>query len=173
LLLEWSKRIEDGDRIYTLGPGYPVLGGGMRVTLRDPNPSPHRALFFRGRGGWTLVGGRAGSAPTSGTISSTLGELAILTDDSPPTISRFSLEGSHSRLPHLRFRYHDDLSGIEYDSLKTYLDGAVVIADVDGEHRRATVIPSTPLARGTHRLTIRIADNMGNQSTVERTFTLR
>jgi hypothetical protein len=173
LLLDWSKTTDAGDAIYTLGPGYPVLGGGLRISLRDPQPAPHRALFFRGRGGWTLIGGLDGSDPYSGKLSSTLGEVAIMTDDTPPTIRSFTMEGSHSAHPKLRFRYRDDLSGIEYDSLKTYLDGAVVIADVDGEHRRAAVIPSAPLARGTHRLTIHIADRMGNQATVERSFTVR
>jgi hypothetical protein len=173
LLLENAKTTDEGDPVFTLGPGYPVLGGGLRVALRDPRPRPHRALFFRGRGGWTLIGGRDGADPCSGKLTSTLGELAIKTDDTPPSIRSFTMEGARSSFPKLRFRYRDDLSGIEYDSLKTYLDGAVVIADVDGEHRRATVIPSAPLARGTHRLTIHIADRMGNQSTVERSFTVR
>jgi hypothetical protein len=173
LLLRWSRMEDDGERVYTLGPGFPVLGNGFRVTLRDPTPGPHRALFFRGRGDWTLIGGRHGSPANTGRLSSTLGELAMLADSVAPTVSRFSVEGTRSRLPRLRFRYRDDRSGIEYDSLKTYLDGSVVIAEVDGEHRRATVIPSAPLARGTHRLTIRIADKMGNQSIVERSFTLR
>jgi len=54
-----------------------------------------------------------------------------------------------------------------------YIDSVVVIPEIDGEHRRAVYQVNDPLERGSHHLTIRITDKMGNTSEVERRFTVR
>ena len=109
----------------------------------------------------------------NGTISQTLGDLAIRSDDTPPNISRLSITRLSSRRPNISFRYGDNFSGVEYHELKTYIDSVAVIPEVDGEHHRATYVAPHPLERGSHRLTIRIQDKMGNTNVTERQFKVR
>jgi hypothetical protein len=97
----------------------------------------------------------------------------IKTDDVPPNISRLSIRQASSRRPVISFRYGDNLSGVEYQELKMYIDGVAVIPEVDGEHHKAIYTAARPLERGSHQLTIRIMDRMGNSNVLERTFSVR
>jgi hypothetical protein len=81
--------------------------------------------------------------------------------------------GGASPKPSISFRFRDNLSGVEYKEVKVYIDGIVVIPEIDGEHRRATAQPPSPLAKGSHRLTIHVSDRMGNRAEVERSIHVR
>ena len=49
-----------------------------------------------------------------------------------------------------------------------YIDGEFVVPEIDGEHHRASYIAQEPLAKGTHLLTIRMKDKMGNSVDLQR-----
>ncbi|MEW6509430.1 MAG: M23 family metallopeptidase [Bacteroidota bacterium] len=172
LFLRWEAIASDDVHGYALKPVETILRDGLTVTVRDSSDDPHRALFFRSRGGWELIGGE-GADRTSGHIDRSLGEVALLRDDTPPSIYGLSISTRGTRRPVIRFRFQDDRSGIEYDRLKVYIDGAVVIPEIDGEHRRAVCQVTEPLERGPHQLTVRLHDRLGNATTVERRFFLR
>jgi hypothetical protein len=165
----------DPEAHYTLLPDNTILRGELRVTVANGQPKDGEGLYFTGLSGWELLDKASGISKKTfaGTITRTLGELIIESDETPPNISRLSIRNASSRRPTITFRYGDNLSGVEYKELKTYIDGKVIIAEVDGEHRRATYTPTRPLERGSHRLTIRIKDKMGNSNVLERLFSIR
>jgi len=73
----------------------------------------------------------------------------------------------------ISFRFQDNLAGIEYQQVKLYIDGVMTIPEIDGEHKRVFCIPDTSLERGSHRLSIRLQDKMGNVALFGRTFNVR
>ena len=101
-----------------------------------------------------------------------LGDVAVLNDSTPPVLSALRVSRRADARPVISFRWHDDLSGVDYQSLKLYIDGEVCIPEVDGEHRRAVYRPPVPLSRGPHLMKILLKDNLGNTTTGERRFVI-
>jgi hypothetical protein len=130
-------------------------------------------LFIRRRGGWSLVGRPGEDGALHGKIHRELGEVTALDDDTPPSVSRLSVTTARRGVPVVAFRYSDDLSGVDYDELKLYLDGTAVIPEVDGEHRRVRYQADLALAYGTHLVSIRLKDRLGNLRTHDHRFVLR
>ncbi len=171
LFLRYAKSVTPDGTVYTLTPEAVILRDGLTVSIAD-SAGGHRGLFFRNGGQWEFIGGGESGLAT-GTMTRTLGEVALLTDDAPPVVSLISITGTSGRRPVIRFRFNDAMAGIEYDDLKAYIDNAVVIPEIDGEHHRALLQPPEPLERGSHQLTIHLKDRMGNATTAERRFVLR
>jgi hypothetical protein len=171
LFLRYEKTVTGEGTVYALAPASVILRDGLSVSIAD-SAGGRRGLFFRTGGRWELIGRRA-TGLTTGRIRRTLGELALLADDDPPVVSHIRIAGTSGRRPVIRFRFHDALAGIEYDELKVYIDSAVVIPEIDGEHHRALLQFPEPLERGSHQLTIHLKDRMGNATTAERRFVLR
>ncbi|HTO94957.1 MAG TPA: M23 family metallopeptidase [Bacteroidota bacterium] len=166
LFLCVTKSPDDGDTVYRLAPGAAVLGSGLSVRIRPRAGDPHGGLFARRTGAWQYIGGRG--SPAAGRIRVRLGEVALLDDSTPP-----ALLGLRVARGLITARFGDDLSGVEYDSLKTYIDGQLVIPEIDGRRRRAIVDSRERFARGPHQLTLRLADRMGNTRTTVRRLFLR
>jgi hypothetical protein len=159
-----------GGRSYRLGPSHVVLKRGITVAMeRDATTSGD--LYVRRRGDWSLLA-RAlqNEVPVAGRLRRSLGELTLMADTRGPSIGKLDFPVLSRRQIRFSFAYDDDLAGVDYDSLKTYIDGAVVIPEIDGEHHRVRYLSRDPLERGPHRLTIRLRDNVGNLTTVERRF---
>jgi hypothetical protein len=97
----------------------------------------------------------------------------LVVDDAPPAVSRIRIRSTATPGQLFSFHFKDNLSGVDYDELKTYIDGRIVIPEIDGEHRKASYQPKIPLQRGSHQLTIHLTDNQGNTTAVERRFVLR
>ena len=167
--LERDQSAGNGRR-YRLGPPDVVLRRGIAVTMEGDKDNTGD-LYVRGRGGWSLIA-RAlpGTTPVTGRLGSSLGELALLADTRGPSVQTLRFPVLSRRKVRFSFSYDDDLSGVDYDSLKTYIDGAVVIAEIDGEHHRVHYQSNDPLERGPHLLTVRLRDNVGNLTTVDRRF---
>ncbi len=172
IFMEIEKEADDGETAYTLLPLQTVLGEGLQVSVAGDPGIQHQGLYFRGRSSRDLLA----SKPTGpgimfrGKITRTLGELSLEVDDSPPSVGRLQISTGSSRRPAVAFRVSDSGSGIEYDDLKMYIDGNVAIPEIDGEHRRVQYQASDSLERGSHLLTIRLKDRVGNSSSVERRF---
>ena len=175
VLMQMTKHLEDDEVHYTLMPENTVLNKPIRVSVTVNPAKRGQGLFFHGLGDMELLSSSNQGSETrlQGTISRTLGDLSVMVDDTPPHISRLNIARTSSRRPVITFHYGDNLSGVEYNELKMYIDSVVVIPEIDGEHRRAVYQVNDPLERGSHHLTIRITDKMGNTSEVERRFTVR
>ncbi len=176
LQLAVERRGLPGDREVTLLPDRAIMRSGITVTYHPLCSTPSSALYFRGRGsGWSLLPGQARTADGGlrARVVRMLGDIAVMDDDTPPSVSRLTIAPAGSRMPRITFRFRDDLSGVEYDELMMYIDGNAVIPEIDGEHHRTVCQITDPLARGPHRLTIHLKDRMGNTQLCERRFVVR
>ncbi len=163
-----------GDMQYSLLPKHVVLDGGLRVRIRSGEQERNQGLFFRRRNSWILLSNQREGEYFTAHLHRTPVDVALLTDSQPPMISQLNLPSSFGKQPHvISFRVRDNLSGVEYDELKLYIDGVFAIPEIDGEHRRVEHRFKTPLSRGSHSLLILLKDRIGNSSEVRRTFTVR
>lgn len=160
---------------YVLQPDRTVLRGAIEVTLRAEASGPKRGLGVRGSGRWELLArtDTISAGRITGRITKTLGEVSVFTDEMGPYVSNISVTRASTRRPRITFRYGDNIAGVEYNELKMYIDSVLVIPEIDGEHRRVSHQVTDPLAPGSHQLTIRLKDRLGNASTFERPFTVR
>jgi hypothetical protein len=174
LFLHAEKTAGPDAPVYSLGPSGTVLGSGLLVTIRPGPGNAHRGLFERTGGSWQFVGGREGvnDSACTGRVTGRLGEVTLIADSTPPALVRISVERRAGTGTEIAARFRDDLSGVEYDDLKMYIDGNLVIPEIDGRRRRAVYQAHEVLGRGRHRLAVHLADRMGNSETTERQFVL-
>jgi len=162
----------EGTTAYELHPTRAILRDGFLVTVLSADADERQGLFTRPGSNWKLIGTANPNAKGSftGRLTEWLGDLAVLSDTDPPIVGNVRLFPRGRRGPLASFRFYDDLSGVDYNEVKTYIDGKFVIPDVDGEHRRATVQTNDRLTRGSHQLAIHLKDLLGNARVVERRF---
>jgi hypothetical protein len=162
----------EGTRVYELLPEHAILRNGISLAMRSTDSRARQGLFTRLRGKWKLIGGpdKTTNRWFTARLTDWLGDVAIFSDTDPPVIGNVRLFPRGRRGPLATFRLFDELSGVDYNELKTYIDGKFVVPDIDGEHRRATVQANDRLTRGSHQLTIRLKDLLGNTSVIERRF---
>ncbi len=176
LFMQISSESFRNSEVYILEPEDQLLNRGVRVTIpfEPKGNSEHAGLFFRSNGGWVFQTDSAdsGGMTISTTLTRTLGELAVLSDDQGPSIGRLRVT-TRKGLVFFSWRYHDNLSGVDTDEIKAYIDGRLVIPEIDGEHRLVFYNGVDRLERGKHQLSISMKDRMKNESQVSRTFTVR
>ena len=162
--------------IFQLSPADVLLDRGVTVSLPCPagGRTDHLGLYFRTTGGWMFQtadrdsGGRTFSA----SFTRTLGDVALFHDAEPPSIGRLRVVCRGGK-PSISFRYHDNLSGVDTDEIKMYIDGTLVIPEVDGEHHNVRYEAADRLGRGRHLLHLTMKDRTKNESTFDRNFTVR
>ncbi len=159
-------------RVYELLPDGAVLRDGFAVTLRTGKPGTGDAVYRRDGAEWSLLGQRAGSDRDARPprLTGRLNSLTILSDSEPPAIGNVRCAWRGKNRPFATFRVWDALSGVDYKTLKAYLDGKFVVPEIDGEFRRATITAPEGLTRGPHHLQVRVQDKMGNPALIERGF---
>jgi hypothetical protein len=175
VFLHIEKYDHEGEPIYYLLPDRVVLDRGFRASVRVQLPRAKRALLYSTTGSRRIVAVAQsnGDSVLTGGITRALGELKTFVDTVSPYVTGLRIRGESSRRPTISFHFDDDLSDIEYKELKTYIDGEVVIPEVDGEHHVASYQVDQPLTRGSHRVTIRLKDRMGNSKKVDQDFQVR
>jgi hypothetical protein len=162
---------EKGSASFGIEPEGVPLDGGLTFVVKKPAWMNHAGVYTRDGPAWEFHS-RAETAETGHVtfrLKKFLEGFSIREDSRPPEVRRLRIEGS-GRRPRIFFRFRDNLAGVEYESLKLYIDETMIIPEIDGEHHRATAQPETSLSRGSHRLTIRLKDRMGNSTLVERSF---
>ncbi len=170
-----SKETSDGATVYAFEPRDVLLNRGIRISLPvEPGEQRKPGIYFRGTQGWALLSSAPGTIPgtMSGTLSTTLGEVAILSDVTPPTIGLLRA-GATRGIPTISYRYHDNLSGVDFDRCVVTIDDDVIVPEIDGEHRRVKYTGRERLKKGKHLVRILLRDRMGNESTAERWLTVR
>ncbi len=177
LLLQVTSESYDHSTVYVLDPQDRLLNRGIRVTVPlDPagGGTAHRALFFRSNGGWIYRTDKpdSGGKSFSTTLTRTLGELAVLADDEPPSFGRLRVSAPRGK-PFIRFRYHDNLSGVDTDEIQVTIDGVLVIPEIDAERHEALYQADSRIDRGKHSVRVTMRDRMHNESSLSRTFTVR
>ena len=165
----------NGQSLYAFFPEYTVLNKGLTAVVKTVPTQSKLGLFFRGEGTFELLATTQNNTGEllRGRITQTLGELSVLADDTPPSIPGIKISRATGGRPAIAFRVSDNLSGVEYNELKMYIDGETIIPEIDGEHRRVFYQVTDPLERGSHQLTIHLQDRMGNSRDVAQRFAVR
>jgi Peptidase family M23 len=171
------KKETDGRIItYTPEPKDILLNNGITVSLPTGNfkDDDHIGLYHRSSGGWIfLTADRTrGGKYMSAKINRMLGEFAIMPDETPPSIGRLRVHAAGGKLS-ASFRYHDNLSGVDPDEIKMFIDDGIIIPEIDGEHRKVTYLSTERLPAGAHYLKITVADRMKNKYEISRRFVAR
>ncbi len=173
VFLRIEKSSYHNNEIYVLSPENTILNAGLTASVRvNPNMA-NQGLYLTGGGRDELVTSTVHGEWRTGKITRSFGELALVVDDTPPNVSSLSVTRTSTTRPTISFRYGDNLSGVDYDGLKIYIDDKFVVPEVDGEHHRVLCQVTDPLDRGSHQLIIRLRDLMGNSREVERRFVVR
>jgi hypothetical protein len=162
--------------VYIFEPQDQLLNTGIRIGIPagERRGGHHLGLFLRANARWTFQTASVDSASNcyTATLMRTLGELALLEDDQPPVISRLRVI-SKKKIPVISFRYLDNLSGVDTDEIKVYIDNTLVIPEIDGEHHSVLYAGDEPLPPGKHIVRITAKDHMLNESTISRVLTVR
>jgi hypothetical protein len=162
--------------VYSLEPEDVLLKKGITVSVPVPPGvrGDHLGLYYRSNAGWVFQTSEPdpGGASYSAQLTRTLGELALFDDDVRPSIGRLKVLPRSGRL-YVGFRYYDNLSGVDANEIKLYIDDQPAIPEIDGERRRVWFDSEQPLSRGKHRLRVTIRDRAGNSSEELRTFSIR
>jgi hypothetical protein len=174
LLLETSSDAIRNTPVYVLGPDDVLLNKGIRVSVASAAVNTSLGLYFRSNGGWIFQTGTPdkGGNVYSTTLSRTLGELALFKDNEPPSIGRLRVTPRQGKV-FATFRYRDNLSGVDTDEIKMYIDTTLVIPEIDGEHNTVSYQERESLSRGKHTLRITVKDRMKNESEVKRIFSVK
>jgi hypothetical protein len=174
LAMTVDPSIHNGQTVYSFGPEDAVLKNGLAVTVRPRVAATRLALYVGARDRWTKI--RTEAMPDGtlrGRMRRTLGDLTVLSDTTAPAIGRVRVQQRPGRKLLVSFGFDDNLSGVDYDTMKLYLDGRFRVPEIDGEHHRAVFLSAEPLSVGPHRVTISFSDELGNTTSVERTITIR
>ncbi len=164
-----------GRNKYSFLPRFAIMDRGLTVKMKSQTGNTNQAIYFRGRSKrWSLSQTERSGEYLVARLDKMLGDVAVMSDSKPPTISRLSVPSRNNKLPHIvSFRVSDNLSGVEYKELKLYIDGEFVVPEIDGEHRRVVNKLAEPLQRGPHTIRIQLKDRMGNAREVQRSFKVR
>ena len=175
LFISVTARQEENGTVYRIEPESATLRGGLSLTLDVLQGHGTRGLFVLRNGDWSLLRSLPpdSAGPITAHLQRSLTEITILNDSTPPWAGSIRVRFPRPRRPLISFRYGDAPAGVDYQGLKTYIDGTYVIPEIDGEHKRVIIRVPEPLSRGSHRLTIRLADNLGNAGMTEKSFTVR
>jgi len=171
------KKETDGTvATYSPEPKDILLNNGITVSIpvgSGDNGSPI-GLYHRASGGWVFQTAErtGGGRYLSARITRMLGEFAVFHDDSPPTLGRLRVSTSGGKLS-AAFRYHDNLSGVDPDEIKMFIDDDIIIPEIDGEHQKVSYRSSERIPGGEHFLKITICDRMKNKYELSRRFVVR
>jgi PA14 domain/Concanavalin A-like lectin/glucanases superfamily/Bacterial Ig-like domain/Carboxypeptidase regulatory-like domain len=110
-----------------------------------------------------------GQRDTVGNVQTTAKTSSFVTlDQTPPVVDTLPIDGKRVRTftPEITATYHDNASGVKTATVALTLDGADVTAAAVVTGADLSFRPATPLARGSHTVSLSVADNAGNRSAV-------
>jgi hypothetical protein len=164
--------------VFSLEPGDVVFDKRGAVVIRFADgaaASGKVAVYGRESGSrW----GYAGAIPDTiaNTIEAqvrTLCDYALIRDDAPPSVSGVLPRSGRiitGGTPLIRACVRDVGSGVEWRGMAVTVDGRKVLSVWDPRYSTLTVVHSSPLAPGRHRVVFEVRDRSGNQSVAETSF---
>ncbi|MBM4167221.1 MAG: M23 family metallopeptidase [Ignavibacteria bacterium] len=173
LFFSYSEKNSKKFRTYSLFPEDVMLDGGVNVTLFYPQEieSKHLGLFFQDGARWKYLSSKKDTANCTLTskLTRTLGIVALFVDSVSPTLTRLKIRGTET--PIVSFGVHDDLSGVNVNDAKIFIDGKLIVPQVsEGGTYSATL---NGLHTGKHYLKIAVKDRMGNETIMAQTVAIR
>src|SRR5262249_33009816 len=114
-------------------------------------------------GEWSFLAARRGRNDSLVGETRTLGVIALLRDSTPPRVAGFRAVPGAGGVQ-LGCTVPDDGSGLGDDSMTAEIDGVAAIPEWDPESGRVRLLPTVKPGPGTHQLTVRAQDRVGNQA---------
>ena len=176
LFLEIDNKSTPTTTKYDLYPTDAILNKGLNfsVPVLESQTNGKYGLYFRNGRGWVFQTSTLDPAKKffNTTLNRTLGELTVLKDDQPPSVARLRIAQSKGVIVG-SFSYSDNLSGINFDEMKVFVDDKLVIPEIDDEHHRAWFEDDERLSAGKHSVMITVKDRMNNEMKVTRSIKLK
>jgi hypothetical protein len=166
----WAQLSDVGQGEVNIGPAGFAFGGKTKLCccLRDADRK-HGAYLYE-RGGKSMRAQWSSLSEAGDTVSCQIlrgGVYGIGFDHEPPALV---LSGSGGKLA---FRLTDNLSGVDYTTIRCTVDGHTAIAEFEYEERGGDVWTRQSLARGAHDVSFTAADRAGNSTTWHETVMIR
>jgi len=160
--------------IYELKPRDLLLNRGLKISIKSNEPNNYLGLYYRSNQGWIFqtAAKDEGTEYFSTLLTYTLGDIGLFQDDIAPTIGRLHLKYNNPNL-YISFRYYDNLSGVDTDEIKIYLDNKLIIPEIDGEHSKVFLNEQEHLDKGKHIVRITLKDRMKNSTELVRTLNVK
>jgi hypothetical protein len=164
-------RITQEETGYSVAPNDRLLKKPVRVYFRMNAEIPADRLgLFSTSGGELSLMSRSLDPSTgafSGRFHRMLGDVAVLPDTVPPSITRLS--GSYSRgVLRVTSTIDDERSGIDSKGIRLWIDGRPLIPEYHPYDRRIRFEEPMPLEQGLRELRLEIRDRMGNTAAAQR-----
>jgi len=165
-------RDEEG---YSLLPKDVLLKNGVWVRHRIPENlrASHAGLFIRDDGERRLIGkwNPRDTTYLEGESTRLLGDLSVVEDTVPPSMSSLRVSATQSRL-RFSFRISDDGAGVRPNGFRITAGGELFIAEYDPYKRLIHFEGMHGLPGGTHHLVIQAEDRLGNTTELTRSFSI-
>jgi len=165
---------------YTFGPIDEPLNRDGTVSLRyaeGANTDRVGLYWFKDGAGWKWYGNALDeSTMTVSAESNEMGTFAVFEDDIAPRIRLVSPHPGTAAQPRglvISAKITDEGAGIDYRSIKMYVDGTFVISEYDPPRKSLLYPVETVLPSGQHKLRIVAADFAGNSTDKTWSFTVR
>jgi hypothetical protein len=178
--LKLDPELEPAGVCVAVEPGAAALDKHVRVRVRfdtgatatngEGSAPGHVGLFVRNRRGLRFLSADVSAAGELVGETRFLGTFVLLRDATPPRLSGFRAVARPGKPPRLRFVVRDDGADLTDGAIQVDIDGVRAIPEWDPETRRVRVHPTQGLASGSHRMSVRVADRVGNRSTRAWTF---
>jgi hypothetical protein len=174
LIFNIEQQKNNRSTIYLLTPTNILLHGGIKASLPLITQDQKTGIYFRLNGGWVFQSSTVDSNTNalSAILTRTLGDISLLRDENPPSFGRIKVSAPKGYL-NISFRYYDNLSGVDTDEIKMYIDDVPIIPEIDGEHHRAFYYGNTPISKGKHQLRISIKDKVKNSNEYARSLVVK
>lgn len=168
-LLTVDSSIIDNIVIYEFNPKDVPLKNGIDIKIRNNSRSEN--IYFKKNGKWVFQ--RPAQCNDSGyikaTFNRTLTDVTLLKDTIPPIIQ----VQKKIKLPKysvISFRFKDNLSGVDYNKIKMYINKEVVIPEIDEEKRKITYSFENEVSKKIQVMELEIPDRAGNIQKLTRKF---
>jgi hypothetical protein len=164
--------------VFSLEPGDVVFDKRGAVVIRCADgaaASGKVAVYGRESGSrWNYAGAIPDTlANTIGAQVRALCDYALIRDDAPPTVSGVRPRSGRvtaSGTPPIHAYVRDVGSGVEWRGMTVSVDGRKVLSVWDPRYSRLSVVHSSPLAPGRHRVVFEVMDRSGNLRVAETSF---
>ncbi|MBS4029181.1 MAG: M23 family metallopeptidase [Ignavibacteriales bacterium] len=167
LFLSYAEKGNGEMKIYSVYPNDVMLKKGVSVSLYYPKEINPKYLGFYWSDGvkWKFLSSKLDTTKLSVTalLTRTFGEVALFSDSIRPTIKHFKIKGNSA--PSVQFAVRDDMSGINLNDAKLFVDGALVIPTVSEGGIYSAYLEG--LSSGKHLVRLTVKDRAGNSTTEE------
>jgi hypothetical protein len=153
----------DENTVWSWEPPIP-LRKKAKIKIKVPKKGKLYSLYEKSDWGWSLCSSKREGEYLVAFVDH-LGSFGILEDSIPPVISLKSRYFSE-KIP-LQIHVEDSLSGVDFYSIKTLVDGKRTVFRYDPQKERLVFEHPEEISKGKHRLKLSLSDEQGNKISKE------